>query len=962
MPIAMKFKNTCAIITGLLTLCFAAYAQVKELGLPEIRNYRPTDYEGGTQNWGIAQDKNDHLYFANNAGLFQFDGFNWNKFSLPNHPSVRSVSTTEGGTIYVGGHNEFGFFRPDAKGRLAYHSLLHLINENQRGKIDFIWKIHQFKHDVVFQSFERAYIYDGKTIAILDAPNRFQFSFKVDDKLFFQDKQLGLLEWTDGKLIELPGTGLLNDTEVWGMFALPGDTLLLTTQNRGLYVYANNSINQWKTAANEFLLKHGCLGGAVIREKSIVFNSVLDGLIVSDFQGRIIQHINEKKGLQNNTILSSFVDSKNNLWLGLDNGIGFINESSGLSYLGSSYNVSSVYGSVVHDKMMYVATNRGLFYRSWSTTFNDEQFRMVPGTTGQAWNIQVIDGQLLCSHNTGLLLIAGASVVRSIDAKGYWGVQPVAGESGISIGAHYNGFSIFENKNGGWKLRNHLNGFDKSSTVFETEGKMLWMTKDDVLYRGTMATDLSGFSSVKTYATIADAPKGAIGIHRLNGRIYFQTRNRFFTFDRETEKFSEDVTFTAMFRGMPHLRFLQQDNAGNLWYIDSESMGMMQLLSNGKYKSVVVPFLSLKGNLMTDYPSINTANAPDVFIGLTNGLGHFDMDMNGQAVAKPKAYIRSFSSPVDTLILGNSGAVMHPEPRIQYRYNNIKFGFSSPQYEHQERVEFSYRLAGFDTGWSSWTKINFKEYTTLHEGEYTMHVRARSGFGQVSETASISFKILPPFYRHPFAYVFYVLVAVGIFLLTRRQVRHKIRKNKYYETIEQRKLYLEKEARIKLEQDELEKEIDRLKMEKLKMSLLAKDKELLSNSLQVVQKNKILNSVIQKIKNVKDEAVDAATRLELTKLNKNISKELASDNGWSDLEKHIKNVHFDFLKRLKEKHPSISPRELDLATYLLLNMSSKEIAEIMNISFGGVELARYRLRKKLGLERSENLVGFLMQI
>ncbi|WP_231129590.1 helix-turn-helix transcriptional regulator [Flavobacterium sufflavum] len=97
-------------------------------------------------------------------------------------------------------------------------------------------------------------------------------------------------------------------------------------------------------------------------------------------------------------------------------------------------------------------------------------------------------------------------------------------------------------------------------------------------------------------------------------------------------------------------------------------------------------------------------------------------------------------------------------------------------------------------------------------------------------------------------------------------------------------------------------------------------------------------------------------------MNKNIVKEVNSDKSWKDLEKHIKNVHFDFLKRLKEKHPTISPRELDLATYLLMNMSTKEITEIMNISSGGVEVARHRLRKKMGLDKNENLVGYLMSI
>jgi DNA-binding CsgD family transcriptional regulator len=135
-----------------------------------------------------------------------------------------------------------------------------------------------------------------------------------------------------------------------------------------------------------------------------------------------------------------------------------------------------------------------------------------------------------------------------------------------------------------------------------------------------------------------------------------------------------------------------------------------------------------------------------------------------------------------------------------------------------------------------------------------------------------------------------------------------------------------------------------------------------NNSLQVVKKNKILNGIIHKLKDINIESLDESTKFQFSKLNKSIIKEVNVDKSWKDLEKHIKSVHFDFLKRLKEKYPAISPREMDLSTYLLMNMSTKEIAEIMNISNGGLELARYRLRKKLDLTNKENLVGFLMSI
>lgn len=243
-----------------------------------------------------------------------------------------------------------------------------------------------------------------------------------------------------------------------------------------------------------------------------------------------------------------------------------------------------------------------------------------------------------------------------------------------------------------------------------------------------------------------------------------------------------------------------------------------------------------------------------------------------------------------------------------------------------------------------------------------MKVRVKNSFGIISDEAITQFTVLPPWYRHSIAYLFYLILIGTSIRIIRDRIKIKIRKNKYYETIEQRRLYLEKETRIRQEQYKLEKEIEKLKNDKLQIKILAKDKELVTNSLQVVKKNKILNGIIQKLKDINTASFDDETKFQFDKLRKSILKEVNSDKSWKDLEKHIKNVHFDFLKRLKEKHPTISPRELDLATYLLMNMSTKEIAEIMNISGGGVELARYRLRKKLDLNKKENLIGYLMSI
>ncbi|GEL11886.1 regulatory protein, luxR family [Flavobacterium glycines] len=937
------------------------FSQEKKIGLPEIKNYSRIDYKGDTQNWEINQDKRGNLYFANNKGLFQFDGSSWRKYSLPNSGLIRSFKIDKSGKIFVGGNSEFGYFKPDSKGKMEYFSLSKLINKNVVKLIDIVWKTHLYNNEVIFQTFSNIYIYKENKLRILKAPGRFQFSFKVGTKLYIQDHKKGLLEYINGSLTPLKNTTTLNNREVWAIFTLPDNNLLIETINNGLFIYNFKKIVPWNTEANEFMKKNGALGGTVLRNDFIVLNSATNGIIICNKKGKIIQHFNKNKGLQNNTVLTSFVDNKNNIWLGLDSGIDFINENSPITYFGSSYGISTVYASVVYKNNLYVATNQGLLYRSMKNIFNDNTFNLVSGTSGQAWNIQIIDGQLLCSSNKGALVIQDGKTVQTIDTKGYIGLKLIPNKPNYMIGCNYTGFAVFEKISNKWQYKNQLEGFYGYPYSFQVENSNLWFQLDNLIYKMTLADDMTRIKSIKTYKNLSNKDKGIGSIQQIKQAIYFQNNNHFYKYSGDLDLFYEDKEINKLFKNLPKINTIKEDHQGNIWYVFKESLGVLMKNNNGTYKNIITPFSNLTGNLVSNYLSINTIDSHNIFIGLTNGIAHYNPKQKNNLVIKPKAYIRSFTYPGDTLILGNGQEELE-KYKIPYKFNHVKFSFSSPTFENLENVEFSYQLEGFDKKWSSWSNNPIKEYTNLREGNYKMKIKVRNSYGVQSDETFLLFTISPPWYRHPFAYLIYVILTITIIYVIRERIKIKIRKNKYYETLEQRRLYLEKETKIRQEQYELEKEIEKLKNEKLKIKILAKDKELVNNSLQVAKKNKVLNNIINKIKDINVDTFDETTKTQFTKLNRSIIKEVNTDKSWQDLEKHIKNVHYDFLKRLKEKYPTISPRELDLATYLLMNMSTKEIAEVMNISNGGVELARYRLRKKLNLNKKENLIGFLMSI
>jgi DNA-binding CsgD family transcriptional regulator len=87
-----------------------------------------------------------------------------------------------------------------------------------------------------------------------------------------------------------------------------------------------------------------------------------------------------------------------------------------------------------------------------------------------------------------------------------------------------------------------------------------------------------------------------------------------------------------------------------------------------------------------------------------------------------------------------------------------------------------------------------------------------------------------------------------------------------------------------------------------------------------------------------------------------LGEENKMDKDWEQFAVHFDKVHSDFLQILKAAYPVLSSHELKLCAYLRMNLSSKEIAQLENISVRGVEISRYRLRKKLKIPTEINLI------
>ena len=156
---------------------------------------------------------------------------------------------------------------------------------------------------------------------------------------------------------------------------------------------------------------------------------------------------------------------------------------------------------------------------------------------------------------------------------------------------------------------------------------------------------------------------------------------------------------------------------------------------------------------------------------------------------------------------------------------------------------------------------------------------------------------------------------------------------------------------------EQQERLAQLEKEELAKEVRLKQNELASTTLNIAKKNEMMLEIKNMLLVNKDKFSNSQRyRSFLKKLDSSIE----DTEDWKRFEVNFKELHEDFFERLLKAYPSLTPKDLKLCAYLKMNLSTKEIAPLMAISIRGVEIHRYRLRKKLDIDSSENLSNFLI--
>ena len=920
-----------------------------------VTHYTRNAYNAGSQNWSVDIDEQGFVYVANNNGLMVYDGVQWKLYPLPSRTIMRSVSAGPEGVIYSGSHEEFGYWKKDEKLGLKYNSLVPLLKNFELHNHE-IWKILQLGKKVYFQGFASIFVYDQHTVKSIELPGTIVFLLKADNRLFTQTVQGTLYEIINDKLVSISSSQLLAGTEVKTILPYKNGTFLIGTSSKGVFVLDGKNITPWNIEANTFLKEYQINNGIIFGNK-IVFGTIVKGIFILDNNGKIINHLHSENDLQNNTVLSLANGGDQSLWVGLDNGIDNISFNSPVNvYPARNEAFGAVYTAALQKDILYVGTNRGIFtYTRIGDHF--EYYGFLNNSQGQVWQLKVIDGVLFCGHTNGTYIIEGKSFKRISEVSGGYMLQKIIFKNQeYLLQSTYSNLVVYRKKGASWEYHQLVDGFIEPARFIEADHLgNIWIGHSiKGLYRLRLSDQLDKVVEKHIYGVKDGLPSDFnIRVFKISNRIVFSNGEKFFTWDDLNQKIIPYSDFNTALGDFQSATSIIHVDESNYWFLKKDEAALFNIQMNNPKMQYRLILPQYKINLVDSYENI---------VPLTENLHLICLD-NGFAVFN-KAFIRS-ADTIQTELVFRDFLSWHTNGEIRkidlsaslktlnYSYNNIAISFSSLMNPCSRRL-FQYRLEGIDSSWSKWSERARVEYTRLPVGKYKFEVRTLTLNGAITDPVTLKFSVNPAWYASVPATIIYVLILFGGILLS--QIFYRRRIEKHHE-----RLRIIADEKREMEKQYAAQEIIELQNEKLQAEISHKNMQLADSTISIIRKNEVLIEIKNELEKQKEELGPRYPARYLQRLSTLIDNNISNDNDWEIFEALFDQAHENFFKRLKNSFPDLTQSDLKLCAYLKLNLSSKEIAPLLNISVRGVEIRRYRLRKRLALSSDDNLVNYIMQ-
>ena len=923
----MSFVRKCTSTVLTLFLLLSSGLQcIYAQEIPPYRNFTPSDYNASHQNWSLAQDKKRWIFSGNSDGLLIFNGSEWKTVRSAQLRTIRSVAVWKD-KVYMGGYGEIGFLDQTSKNNPTYKSLVNLVKDKTL-ETEEIWNIVDNGDKLYFQSFSVILEYNGQEFRKIIPPGNIMFIHNVNGRLLVQVIDSGIYEFhKDGGFELLAGTETVKEYQVTGILAQADDGLLISTAKNGIFRYENKKTTIWNKNIQNTFIDFQINKFIQLPDGRYAAGTIRNGILVLDNHGNIVFSVNKRKGLQNNTILSLISDVDGNIWAGLDKGISMVKLNSDiLIYPDTEGQLGTVYSALQdNDGRLFLGTNQGIFYNinnQSDHTTNESIFRLLPGTQGHVWQLFNTGEGIIAGHNDGTFIIHNLTSQKISDINGGYCTVEIPGIKNLLLQGTYTGLIILL-KNNEWAFSHRITGFNQPvKYILPDSGGYYWICGPvSGVYRIKPDKEFRSITSIRQYNQLKGLESdNSPEMVSISGEIYIKQPKGYSRYDRTSDQFVPAPDF-GFDQGEYQLR-----NGKINEYIKFTRDSVYLYAGNNAFQKFEL-------RLQKDFYNVTM---------LSNGQYLFCME-DGFAVTTPLPYTiqnnRNIPIIPDYIKIKEKGIVFDLEHReiinLRYNQNDFEVYFHQPVFQTQAR--FRTKMEGHDREWSEWSSIPKASFKNISHGKFTLWIASSVD----NQKVKILLNIAPPWFRSWWAYLFYILISAIILKLTHIYFNHRI-------IVAEQKIKSENERILREHKTEMDNQ-------RLQAENIAKSKELANSTIHLVKKNELLLEIKEELSNARKNTNMGLSPVVYQKLVHLISENITSDEDWNLFESSFTEVHNTFMKKLKQNFPELSP-----AAFLKMDMTSKEIAPLFNISLRGLENKRYRLRKKIGLANEANLNEFFM--
>ena len=745
----------------------ASRATPAERGFPLIQGYMPAVPEADTQNFGITRDPRGVLYAANGGGVLVYDGAWWRFIEVGAAKTVFSVASDASGRVGVGGVDELGYLAPDPTGTLRYVSLVHLLPPEQR-KFGQVMRLHPTPQGFAFLTIPWLFLWDGAaitTVASFPDERPYAATFDVGGTIYVWTRQ-GISRLAGTKLDPVPGGERFRDRVdliLPALPALPADAgLLVSVRGEGLFLLSDDgSAAPFAPEASRWAAEKRILAGRRLADGRWALGSILGGLLLLRPDGEVDQVIDSQVGLPDDFVNEAIVDHEGALWLALNTGLARIEVASPLSVIDRRAELrGSVYDAARHDGRLWVATSAGL-----STIADGDglaasgrgrpvRMRAVPGVPPSAWSLLSMGKDLLVGTGFGLYRVRDAAA-EAVPGVGQHTVYTLARSRSdpqrVWLGTS-GGLAAVRREGAGWRLEGMVEGTTQDvRSIVEGEDGVVWCGTDvDGAFRVEIPATWPGAGRPSVRAVGPRSEREAIDLFRIAGRILATRDDRVLVLDEENAEMVEDPA-VADLGGRGPIFHLAGDVDGNLW-IASRPPAVAKRRGSGW-----APPRPLAG--LQAREAIFVVAEPDgtVWMGTESGLYRWADGFRATDAALPAPHLDRVTAGGALLFGGAPGAVARAA-ELPADVRRLRLQFAPLSF--RAGLKYETRLDPVDAEWSAPVPEPFAELTRLPPGRYRFRVRTVGAGGEAGPETGWSFRVLPPWYRTPWALALWLGLAV----------------------------------------------------------------------------------------------------------------------------------------------------------------------------------------------------------